>query len=53
MEGFNRAVLEAAIRGGSDDNLSLLSLRLGALAGVPEGSPGSKLAVLFRRMIGR
>jgi serine/threonine protein phosphatase PrpC len=54
MEGFNRAVMDAAIRGGSDDNLSLLSLRFGSLAGAPEpGAPESTVAGLFRRWFRR
>jgi protein phosphatase len=54
MEGFNRVVMDAAIRKGSDDNLSLLSLRFGALAGAPEaGPPKSTVAGLFRRLIRR
>jgi protein phosphatase len=50
LEGFNRAVLAAALRAGSDDNLSLLTLRLRALTGSPEGSPrGSWFRRVFRR----
>ncbi|MDR3672090.1 MAG: protein phosphatase 2C domain-containing protein [Holophaga sp.] len=50
LEAFNRAVLAAALRGGSDDNLSLLTLRLRALAGEPEETPRR---AWFRRVFGR
>jgi protein phosphatase len=49
LEGFNQAVLDRAIRNGSDDNLSLLSLRFRALAETPGAErPGSGLAAFIR-----
>jgi protein phosphatase len=49
LAGYNQAVLDAAIRKGSDDNLSLLSLRFRSLAGAPVPAPAS----WFRRVLGR
>jgi protein phosphatase len=50
LEGFNRAVLAAALRGGSDDNLSLLTLGLRALTGAPAAPPpGPWWRRVFRR----
>jgi len=50
---YNQAVLEEAIRRGSDDNLSLLSLDFHSLAGVPEAPPGSALGALLRKVFRR
>jgi protein phosphatase len=50
LEGFNQAVLDQAIRNGSDDNLSLLSLRFRSLA-APVAQPSrSTLAAFLRRI---
>jgi protein phosphatase len=50
LEGFNQAVLDAAMLRGSDDNLSLLSLHFRSLTGAPEPSPvKSWFGRLFKR----
>lgn len=52
LERYNQAVLEAALRRGSDDNLSLLSLNFRSLAGAPQPQE-SALSVLFRKVFRR
>jgi protein phosphatase len=53
LEGFNQAVMDAAIRTGSDDNLSLLTLRFRSLAGSPGEGGDAGLRGLIRRLIRR
>jgi len=53
LEHFNQAVLEEALRRGSDDNLSLLSLSFRSLAGAPARPPESALGVFFRKVFRR
>jgi protein phosphatase len=48
LEAFNQAVLDTAVRQGSDDNLSLLSLHLHALAGAPQAARRSLFWRMFR-----
>jgi len=51
LEGFNQAVLDRALRNGSDDNLSLLSLRLRSLAAnLDGGRAASGLGAFLRRI---
>ena len=51
LESFNQSLLDEAIRRGSDDNLSLLSLRFNALAGAPGAdSAPSALGVFLRKV---
>jgi protein phosphatase len=51
LEGFNQAVLDRALRNGSDDNLSLLSLRLRSLSASRDaGRPASGLGAFMRRI---
>ena len=51
LESFNQAVLDEAIRRGSDDNLSLLTLHFNTLAGAPlaSGTP-SAMGLWLRKM---
>ena len=54
LEGYNQAIVDEAIRRGSDDNLSLLSLRFRALTGHPHPAPpGSALGAFFSRVFRR
>jgi len=54
LEGYNRFLLEEALRRGSDDNLSLLTLQCNALAGSPQSHPpGSALGAFFARVFRR
>ena len=48
---YNQAVLEEALRMGSDDNLSLLSLRLRCLTSIPyRNGPAFSLGAFFKRV---
>jgi protein phosphatase len=54
LEGFNQVVLNEAIRRGSDDNLSVLSLRLRSLAApMPASGSMSSLGAFFRKVCRR
>jgi len=54
LEGYNQALIDEAIRRGSDDNLSLLSLRFRTLTGRPHPAPsGSGLGAFFSRVFRR
>jgi protein phosphatase len=54
LEGYNQALLDEALRRGSDDNLSLLTLRLRALAPTPpDPHPASTLGAFFSRVFRR
>ena len=54
LEGYNQGLMDEALRRGSDDNLSLLTLRFRSLAGEP-GPPASAsaLAAFFSRVFRR
>jgi protein phosphatase len=55
LAAYNRHLVQEALRRGSDDNLSLLSLRLRALAGTPrpDGQGRSGLGAFFARVFRR
>jgi protein phosphatase len=52
LDAFNQALLDEALRRGSDDNLSLLTLRLESL-GPPRPATASSLAAFFSRVFRR
>jgi protein phosphatase len=54
LEDYNRALVQEALARGSDDNLSLLTLRLRALTGAPRADGGrSPLGAFFSRVFRR
>ena len=54
LAGYNRFLVEEALRRGSDDNLSLLTLQCNALTGSPQPHPsGSALGAFFARVFRR
>jgi len=53
LESYNQSVLDEAIRRGSDDNLSLLSLRFRSLASSPPADSFGSLASFFSRVFRR
>jgi len=54
VDRYNQVVLDEALRRGSDDNLSLLSLRLRSLTGpAHRNGSGSSLGAFFTRVFRR
>jgi protein phosphatase len=53
LEHYNQTVLDEALRRGSDDNLSLLSLRFRSLTSVPSSQGVGPLAAFFSRVFRR
>jgi len=53
LADYNQTVLDEALRRGSDDNLSILSLRLHSLSPVPHHQPRPSLGAFFSRVFRR